>query len=103
MNYQLVIQFPIANASADVFDRVILLETELRIILGDKHVVDGHGLGAEELNIFIQTNDPNEAFELAKKALSEKEMKTILVAFKESNDEKYSLLWPENYAGEFRI
>jgi hypothetical protein len=103
MNYQLVIQFPIANEFADVFDRIILLETELRILLGDKHSVDGHGLGTDKLNIFIQTDDPNEAFDIAKKALSEVELKSILVASREKKGEEYSVLWPENFSGECRF
>ncbi len=103
MNYQLTLRFPLADASADDFDHIIMIENELGIILKGKHDVDGHELGTEEMNIFIHTNDPNEAFDLAKNILSEKDLETILVAFKEMKGEEYSVIWPENFNGEFRI
>ena len=56
MNYHLVIQFPIANASADYFDRLIGIENELGFILKNRHVVVGHDLGTEIMNITIQMN-----------------------------------------------
>ncbi len=103
MNYRLVIQFPIADTSADYFDRLITIENELGFILRDKHIVVGHDLGTEDINLIIHTDDPDEAFELAKSALSEKDLETILVAFREINGKEYSVLWPENFSGEFRI
>jgi len=103
MNYQLVIQFPLTNASADDFDRFLMIENELELALRNTHQVDGHHIGAGEMNIFINTNDPDEAFELAKNTLSEKDLEVISVAFRDMEGEEYSVLWPENYDGEFRI
>ena len=103
MNYQLVMQFPLTNASADDFDRLLMIENELELVLRGSHQVTGHDIGPSELNIFIHTNDPNEAFEQAKNALTKKELATILVAFKDIKDEKYSVLWPEHYRDEFTI
>ncbi len=103
MNYQLVIQFPIADTTADYFDRLIRIENELGIILRDNHIVVGHDLGTGEMNIIIHTDDPDEAFALAKNVLSEKDLETILVAFSDMEDEEYSVLWPENFSGEFRF
>ena len=103
MNYQLVIQFPLTNASANEFDRILMIENELELTLRNTHRVDGHHIGAGEMNIFINTNDPNEAFELAKNTLSEKDLEVISVAFRDMEGEVYSVIWPENYDGEFRI
>ena len=103
MNYQLVIQFPISDASADDFDRLIMIESELGLILRDKHQVDGHDIGSGEMNIFIHTNDPKEAFELAKNTLSEKDLETILVAYRDMKGSEYSLIWPESFDDEFKI
>ena len=103
MNYQLVIQFPIADTAADYFDRLIRIENELGIILKDNHIVVGHDLGTEDMNIIIHTDDPDEAFALANNALSEKDLETILVAYREMEGEEYFVLWPENFSGEFKI
>ena len=103
MNYRLIIQFPITNTSADYFDRFISIENELGFVLRDKHIVAGHDFGKEIMNIIIHTDDTDEAFELAKNVLSEKDLETILVAFSEIDDEEYSVIWPENFSGEFRI
>jgi len=103
MNYQLVIQFPLTDASADDFDKLLVIENELDLALRDAHQVDGHDIGSGEMNIFIFTNNPNEAFKLAKNTLSEKDLNKIMVAFREINSDKYSVIWPENYNGDFRI
>ena len=103
MNYQLVIQFPLTDASADDFDKLLVIENELDLTLRDTHQVDGHDIGSGEMNIFIFTNNPNEAFELAKNTLSEKDLNKIMVAFRDINSDKYSVIWPENYNGDFRI
>jgi len=103
MNYKLVIQFPLTDASADDFDKLLVIENELDLTLRDAHQVDGHDIGSGEMNIFIFTNNPNEAFKLAKNTLSEKDLNKIMVAFREINSDKYSVIWPENYNGDFRI
>ena len=103
MNYQLVIQFPLSDASADDFDQLLVIENKLDLALRYKHQVDGHDIGSGEMNIFIHTNDPTEAFRISKDALSEKDLEIVMVAFRELNGDKYSVLWPENFDGEFRI
>jgi hypothetical protein len=103
MNYQLVMQFPLTDASADDFDRLLMIENELELVMRDNHQVDRHDIGAGEMNIFIRTNNPNEAFELAKSTLSENDMETISVAFRDMKGDKYTVIWPENYNKEFTI
>ena len=103
MNYQLVIQFPLTDSSAVDFDRLLMIENELDLALRDNHQVYGHDIGAGELNILIHTNDPNEAFELAKRILPKRDLEIISVAFRDTDGDEYSVIWPENYNGEFRI
>ncbi len=103
MNYQLIIQFPLTNASADDFDKLLMIENELELTLRDKHKVDGHDIGSGKMNIFISTSEPAETFDLARKALSDNDLKIITVAFRDIVDDNYSVLWPENYSGEFEI
>ena len=103
MKYQLVIQFPLTDASANDFDELLAIENKLDLALRDAHQVDGHDIGSGEMNIFVITDNPDEAFKLAKNTLSEKDLSKIMVAFRELNSDKYSVIWPDNYNGEFRI
>ncbi|MFW2372450.1 MAG: hypothetical protein ACN4GM_04960 [Gammaproteobacteria bacterium] len=103
MNYQLVIQFPLTGASADYFDRILMIENELNLALRDKHQVNGHDIGAGKINIFINTNNPDEAFELVRSILSEKDLKNISAAFRDMEGDDFSVIWPENYNAEFKI
>jgi len=103
MTYQLVLQFPLSDASAGDFDRLLMIENELELALRGKHQVQGHDIGSDEINLFIHTSDPNEAFELVKSTLSAKDLATLLVAFKEIKGDQYSVIWPDNYKDEFTI
>ncbi len=103
MKYQVVIQFPLAGASAEDFDRLLMIENELGLVLMGMHQVDGHDMGPDEMNIFIHTNDPDEAFELVKNTLPENYLETILAACRDMKSDKYSMIWPENYNDEFTI
>jgi hypothetical protein len=103
MNYQLVIQFPLSDASADDFDQFLVIENKLDLALRNKHQVDGHDIGSGEMNIFIHTNDPKDVFIISKNTLSKKYLEIVTVAFRELNNDKYSVLWPEDFDGEFTI
>ena len=96
-------QFQLSNASADDFDQLLVIENKLELALRYKHQVDGHDIGSGEMNIFIHTNDPTEAFKISQNALSEKDLEIVTVAFRELDGDKYSVLWPEKFDGEFRI
>jgi len=103
MKYQLVIQYPLGNASADVFDKLLMIEQELGLVLKGGHIVDGHDIGLDEMNIFIHTNDPDEAFRLAKTILSPDDLEMIVAAYRDRQDENYSVIWPDNYADDFTV
>lgn len=102
MKYQLVVQFPLMGSVED-FERLIMLENELRVVLRNEHKIDGHDLGAEEMNIFIHTDDPKQAFTLVKDVLTEKDLKTVSVAYRNFDSEEYLMIWPENSNAEFRV
>ncbi len=101
-SYQLAIQFPLIDAAAEVFDRIIMLERELSLTLTGKHLLEEHVMGEDSMSILINTADPAEAFELARKEISEKDLGTILVAIKNINSDQYAVIWPEDYQGEFK-
>jgi len=101
MKYQLVLQLP-ASSIRD-FDRLILIENKLGELLGEKHFVDGHDFGSGEMNIFIHTDDPDAAFELAINSLDDLLIAKLKVAYRKIDGEEYQMLWPENFQGEFNI
>jgi hypothetical protein len=60
MKYFLVLQVKdFENLSVDLLGDI---EDELSQQLGSDHEVDGHDIGSDELNFFISTDDPIEAF-----------------------------------------
>ena len=103
MNHTLVIQFPLKNASASDFDRMLMIENELQLALRESHHVSGHKIGATSLSIFIHTDDPEDAFQLARDILSREDQKNITAAISNKDDNSYSVIWPENHGGEFVI
>jgi len=103
VNIQLVIQFPLAGATAEEFDRLLMIENEFGLVLRNGHQVDGHDIGYEEMNIFIHTNDPYEAFDLVKNTLSENNLSNIVAAFREIKGDDYTVIWPVNHTEEFIV
>lgn len=69
MQYILVLQWP-GDSVAD-FDKLISMEEQVAAVLGQYASVDGHDSGSGEINIFIETGRPTEAFADAAKALRE--------------------------------
>ena len=69
MNYQLVLQW---SSSIRTFDEMLAAEDALTNDIGDVALVDGHDAGSGEGNIFLLTDSPELAFEVAKRILTEK-------------------------------
>jgi hypothetical protein len=102
MQYQLVIQFPAENI--EDFDSLVKLEDSLIEAIGISANVDGHDFGSREANIFIVTSNPADTFTLIRRNLESKGMlRQCMVAHRELHGEKYTVLWPEGYAGTFTV
>ena len=101
MKYQLVLQLP-ASSIRD-FDSLVLIEEKMDDVMGKKHIVDGHDFGSGEMSIFIHTDDPDAAFELAKTNLDDLIIAELKVAYRKLDGEEYKVIWPENFQGEFNI
>lgn len=95
MKYQLVLQWP-ASAIKD-YDAMIEVEDVLRERLSKKHDVDGHDAGSGEVNIFVLTDDPVGAFRDIKSILgSQDHLVNARVAYRQEEEDTYTILWPEN-------
>ena len=58
--------------------------------------MDGHDFGAGEMNIFVQTDRPVEAFQHAMAALaSHPQRDEVRAAYREVDGERFVILWPK--------
>ena len=101
MQYQLVLQFPLAEDFD--FDAIIMFETKLTFELGSGHDVDGHNIGSGEMNIFIHTNNPEEAFEKIIKNQSDKLSSELKSAYREVDSDQYTWLHPVDSIEVFHV
>ena len=101
MKYQLTLQFQ--ESSIEGYDWLIETEEEIENILHPSHEVDGHDCGSGEMNIFVITNNPNEAFKEINYNLSLTGIKNMKVAYRELEGEIYTVMWPKGYAGAFEV
>jgi hypothetical protein len=94
MKYQLVLQW--TATSIEDYDTMIALEDDLVEKLSNKCEVDGHDFGSGTTNIFIHTNDPNEAFMECVAVLWNRGMKDLRAAYRAIDGDQYTILFPEN-------
>jgi hypothetical protein len=95
VKYILVLQWP-ATSEAD-FDGLISIEDLLEADLPDAcGFVDGHDFGAGEMNIFVQTDRPLEAFQDAMTSLSpDPRWAAVRAAYRPVDGDRYVVLWPK--------
>ena len=102
MEYQLVVQ--IAGDTPSILDAVVVFEDEIRSILGDSAVVDGHDIGSGEANIFILTPDPSKTFHQVTPALERaQQTRAVTVAFRAIDGDEYHVPWPKNSSVPFSV
>ena len=95
MKYQLVLQWP--SFSMKDYDAMIEVEDILIEKLSEANDVDGHDAGTDEVNIFIQTDNPQSAFNEIKAILgSSAYWADIKVAYREVLKREYTILWPKD-------
>jgi hypothetical protein len=93
MKYQLVLQF--RGSSLDDYEELVELENSILECLGEVGYVDGHDGGGGEMNMFIHTNDPKQAFDKVRQFLETRcLMSRMKVAFREFGSESYTILHP---------
>ena len=94
MRYILVLQWP-GSAAAD-YDALVEMEDLLESALGDSASVDGHDFGSGEMNIFLETDRPVEAFaEVVTVIGNTRRWADVRAAYRDATGERYEILWPE--------
>jgi hypothetical protein len=102
MKYQLVLQF--SETLMEDFDAVLDFEEDLISELTESAEVDGHDMGAGEINFFILTESPAAAFERCAAVLSRARLLDhVTVAYRSLDGEHYTVIWPASFQGEFEI
>ncbi len=101
MKYQLIIQFPVTEDFD--FDGIIALETRLTLEMGEGYIIDGHEFGAGEINIFIQTDDPEAGYEKAFELVSTNLISLLRVVYRVKNANEFVWLYPANNQDVFSI
>lgn len=93
MKFQLVIQW--LNFNATSYDAMIAIEDLLMEKMAKVNEVDGHDAGVDEFNIFIHTDDPENAFKEVRSILgSSVAWGHIRAAYREISKSDYVILWP---------
>lgn len=101
MKYQLVVQWH--DSSLIDYDKLIKIENTLIEGLSTDHDVDGHDEGSGQMNIFVRTDDPKNAFNLVKALLFKDDAwKDVRIAYREVFGNTCTILWPKGLA-EFRV
>lgn len=95
MQYILVLQWP-ATSDTD-FDALISMEGLLDADLPDAHgLVDGHDFGAGQMNIFVHTDRPLEAFQDAMTSLGhDPRWVGVRAAYRPADGDRYVVVWPK--------
>lgn len=94
MRYILVLKCP-ADSEAD-FEALISMEEQLGAAIGRYASVDGHDFGSGEMNIFIATERPTEAFaDVANILREDPRWGALRAAYREAGGGTYKFLWPE--------
>jgi hypothetical protein len=95
MRYTLVLQWP--ASSMEEYDAMIEIENLLMKALSKDDRVDGHDAGSGEVNIFIDTDDPQRAYHQIKSALSLHDAwSEIRIAYRDVEGGPYKVLWPRH-------
>jgi hypothetical protein len=90
---QLVLQWP-ATSIKD-YDALIELEDKIIAGIGTLGKVDGHDMGAGEMNIFVHTDHPKLAFEKIKLLLGTRDfMPELKAAYRDVGKDNYTILYP---------
>ncbi|MGD9669461.1 MAG: hypothetical protein AB7U75_10455 [Hyphomicrobiaceae bacterium] len=102
--YQLVIQFD--DEMGNALDNLIEFEDELIELLDGVAEVEGHDVGSGTANLFIMTNTPKKLWERLEPLIEETdrhELEPLAAAYSEMEDDDFTVLWPSDYEGEFKV
>jgi hypothetical protein len=92
MKYQLAIQF---SDEIITYDELIEMEDALIDAFKNDADIDGHDMGAGEINLFILTNTPEDTFNDARIVVEKMvSIEKYRAAYRDVEGKNYTVLWP---------
>lgn len=106
MKYQLVLQFQ--GDGEETLEKVTALEDEIIGSLEGSNTaeVDGHEEGDGYTYVLIESKNPSKLWERIEplvEAAASDDLEVTAVAYRERDNEDYTVLWPADYEGEFEM
>lgn len=99
--YQLVFQWP--SGSMKDLDRLLSIEEDLRASIGNLGIVDGHDIGAGEMNVFVHTNEPKMVFEkIVRRLTGVHDLSEMTAGYRDFKEDDYTPIYPPGLA-EFTV
>lgn len=93
MDYQLVIKLWRKSLADEAF--LAVLEDELKAALGDSVELEGHDVSPKEINVFMLTADPRQAFRRAKDVLEKLGVEQgVSAAYRLFGGAAFTSIWP---------
>jgi hypothetical protein len=102
MDYQLVIKFWRASLADEAF--LAALESELTPVLGDAAKYDGYDVSEKEINLFVLTSDPKQAFRRIKRVLETSgRLHGVSAASRLVGGAQFTSIWPLRAVRKFKL
>ena len=102
MDYQLVIKFWRKSLEDEAF--LASIESELKQALGDAAEMEGHDISAKEVNLFVLTPDPRQAFRRAKNVLERLDLlRGVSAAYRLVGGARFTSIWPLRASRKFTL
>jgi hypothetical protein len=79
------------------YDSMVTIENLLISSISRNSNVDGHDVGSDEVNIFIETDDPQGLYDEVSSLLGPYDAwSDIRIAYRSAEGGAYTVLWPKN-------
>ena len=102
MDYQLVIKFWRKSLEDEAF--LASIESELKEALGNAAEMEGHDISAKEINLFVLTPDPRQAFRRAKNVLERLDLlRGVSAAYRLVGGARFTSIWPLRATRKFTL
>ena len=102
MEFVLVLQFP--EKTPALLDSIEELTELLSDALGEVGELDDPEIGRGQVNLFINTDSPNEAFGKVKGLLKKRGFLSVAIAaFRDAEDDDYTVIWPDGFDDIFEV
>lgn len=102
MDYQLVIKFWRGSLADEAF--LATIESELKEALGDAVELEGYDVSPKEINLFMLTADPRNAFRKSRDVLERRGIVNgVSAAFRLNGGAQFTPVWPLRAMRKFKL